>query len=101
MKAGDRVRILALVPGATHGTIEATFAGYLRVKFDDGITGRFSYAAAADQLEIVTGDDALPRHVWKDRGGELWTCDTCGVEQTEANEREACTPAAAAAGAIA
>jgi hypothetical protein len=118
LNVGDRVRFMGHAAGAVHGTVTNRYAGYVRIRFDDGIVGRFSHVRAGEELERVTGDDARPRHVWKRQVRDLavarerehaatlppptpapplprelvdvYVCDACGVEQTDENELEAC-----------
>jgi hypothetical protein len=90
VKIGDRVRFTGGTFGALLGTIENVTPAVRRIRFDDGLVGRFSPARAARDLEIVTGDDALPRHAWRSPLVDVEICDTCGVIQTDANENEPC-----------
>lgn len=70
--------------------------GYVRVQWDEPNVypeSHFSPATALNQLRVVTGDDALPRHDWdcqKDQTDP--PCLRCGVIQTDANELGPCTP---------
>lgn len=100
MKKDDRV-ILQDQRGSIRipvlGTVKkVTPAGYLHINWDDGCSGIFSPVTAAEKITIATGEDALPRHVWKSRraGGDpasegsfemITYCDTCGIEQDDEN----------------
>jgi hypothetical protein len=74
------------------GTVtKASPMGYIRVEWDTKTCGNFSPMAAATELIEVTGDDALPRHVWDfNRDAEYTWCAECFVEQTDENEFGAC-----------
>jgi hypothetical protein len=118
MKAGDRVSFVDETVSSIRGvlgTIEHA-GGYFRVRFDDGDVGRFSRVMAGEVLTVVTGDDAIPRHVWRLEKRDLAAraplpvtpasaefaapprselvdvviCRTCQVEQTDENENEPC-----------
>lgn len=80
------------------GTIaKISAAGYVRVRWDEPHVypeSYFSPLTAADQLRVVTGDDALARHDWdcaKDQPDP--PCLRCGMIQTDDNEHSPCEAA--------
>jgi hypothetical protein len=99
MKVGDRVWLTEDVEQHNRivvGTIlSISPAGYTRVVWDQTIPNpesHFSPNSAAEQLRVVTGDDALPRHDWDCRKDQTDPpCLRCGVKQTDANEHSSCT----------
>ena len=76
------------------GTIESVSAvGYARVRWDGDQfpVSHFSPLATAQQLRVVSGRDALPRHDWDCRKDQPDPpCLRCGLIQTDQNEHDAC-----------
>lgn len=95
MKPGDRVW---KVYGPNErirqetGTVERVSpAGYVRVRWDDFIIEHFS--PGTKDLQVVTGDDALPRHAWAAMCfDDDPPCLRCGAIQNDENEFGPCLP---------
>jgi len=96
MKVGDRVRE-NMEDGpqiGMLGTIEKISPlGYIKIQWDRQHNLLPAYfRPGTEDVILVTGEDARPRHVWKvlDDIHADPPCEVCGVIQTDANEREPC-----------
>lgn len=73
------------------GTVERKSQfGYVTVIWDDGERARFAPGSATEQLDIVTGIDAMLRHDWDVVVAGDEHCRACKVAQTDENYKSAC-----------
>lgn len=108
MEKGDRVRLVnhAEVEFETSlggspdehpcylGTIiKRSPVGYTQVEWDSNhaLPDWLSPDTAARILQVVTGEDAKPRHDWVELERDDWRCSRCDVVQSDKNYWEVCT----------
>ena len=95
MTVGDRVRLNDGETFPKLGTItKVSPAGYVSVRWDQEPIRHAMYSprGAVEDLTVVIGRDALPRHDWSDARYVEPSCYTCGLIQTEENDLEPCAP---------
>jgi hypothetical protein len=75
----------------TVGTVmKCSQFGYVTVMWDNGIQDRYPPMLVGQRIIEVTGDDALPRHMWDLDIDENPPCLRCRVIQTDENELGPC-----------
>lgn len=98
MNVNDRVRLNDGETFPSLGTItKISPAGYTTVQWDANcceIEGMWSPLGSLDNLTVVTGDEAKPRH-WGEGGMLDGKCLACKTEITEENYLKPCNSGAA------